>query len=144
MGPEKATKCRPSNLSIEVWKLIERARKSDPDGERSDENCQDGLESSLNPEAILDKETTSTPETSFNEIKVEADSDDYSTDEDASLGEHSSRKPDTFHEKRLRISEDEPMDLAEQKASTVDDPARPFDDGTLKFPTLFQRDSTRL
>ncbi|XP_076678319.1 uncharacterized protein LOC143374238 [Andrena cerasifolii] len=127
VGPEKAAKCRPSNLSIEVWKLIERTRKSDPDGERSDENCQDGMESSVNLEAILDKVTTSAPETSFNEIKVEADSDDYSTDGEASLGEPSSRKPNSFQKKRLRISEDEPMDLAEQKASTVDDPDRPFD-----------------
>ncbi|XP_043265633.1 uncharacterized protein LOC122405161 [Colletes gigas] len=127
LGPEEAAKCRPSNLSIEVWRLMEKAKKNDGDGDRSDENSQEGSESSTSLQAILDKLTTSTPEVIVNEIKVEPDSDDYNTEEEASQGEIYRKRSDQLENKRPRISEDEPMDLAEQKARSVHTMGRHLD-----------------
>ncbi|XP_015434888.1 PREDICTED: uncharacterized protein LOC107190577 [Dufourea novaeangliae] len=127
-GPEEAAKCRPSNLSIEVWKLMGRARKNDVDGERSDENSQESPENSTNLQAILDKLTATSPEMPVNEIKVEAESDEYNTDEE-SRAELFRKNSDGLERKRARIFEDEPMDLAEQKRCNEDTTIRHFDNG---------------
>ncbi|XP_053977275.1 uncharacterized protein LOC128875594 isoform X3 [Hylaeus volcanicus] len=109
LGPEEAAKCRPSNLSIDVWRLMEKAKKSDGDGDRSDENSQEGSESSVSLQAILDKLPTSTPDALVDEIKAEPESDDSHTEEESSQG-----KP-LRERKRPRVSENEPIDLAEQR-----------------------------
>ncbi|XP_053999196.1 uncharacterized protein LOC128887375 isoform X3 [Hylaeus anthracinus] len=109
LGPEEAAKCRPSNLSIDVWRLMEKAKKSDGDGDRSDENSQEGSESSVSLQAILDKLPTSTPDPLVDEIKAEPESDDSHTEEECSQG-----KP-VRERKRPRVSENEPIDLAEQR-----------------------------
>ncbi|OAD59256.1 ATPase inhibitor mai-2, mitochondrial [Eufriesea mexicana] len=120
LGPEEAAKCRPSNLSIEVWRLMEKARKNDGDEDRSDENDRGSPESS-SLQVILNKLTASTPEVAtVNEIKVEADSDEYNTEEEGSQGEVFKKKTDVSQRKRPRISEDEPMDLAEQRTNPMD------------------------
>ncbi|CAK9808346.1 ATPase inhibitor mai-2, mitochondrial, partial [Anthophora quadrimaculata] len=117
LGPEEAAKNHPSNLSIEVWRLMEKARKNDGDEDRSDENGQESPESSTSLQTILDKLMAAAPDVAaVSEIKVEADSDEYNTEEEASQGELFKKKPDTLQKKRPRISEDEPIDLAEQKA----------------------------
>ncbi|XP_076294973.1 uncharacterized protein LOC143216087 [Lasioglossum baleicum] len=139
VGPEEAAKCRPSNLSIEVWRLMEKTRKNDGDGERSDENSQEGPENSVNSgntvnttntvnvQAILDKLTTSTPETPVSEIKVEADSDEYNTEEESQT-ELFRRNSDVPDRKRPRVAEEEePIDLAEQKGRNRDITVRQFD-----------------
>ncbi|XP_029040949.1 uncharacterized protein LOC114875149 [Osmia bicornis bicornis] len=119
LGPEEAAKCRPSNLSIEVWRLMENARKNEGDGDRSDENSQEDPDNPMNLQTILDKLTASAPEVMVNEIKVEADSDDdYNTEEEART-EIFTKKSNT-RKKRLRISEDEPIDLAEQRVHSAD------------------------
>ncbi|XP_076395145.1 uncharacterized protein LOC105661758 isoform X1 [Megachile rotundata] len=127
LGPEEAAKCRPSNLSIEVWRLMEKARKNEGDEERSDENSQEDPDNPVNLQMILNKLTASTPEVMVNEIKVEADSDDYNTEEENGQGEVFAKKSDTFRKKRARISEDEPVDLDEQRVHSVDAIARQFD-----------------
>ncbi|XP_076175216.1 uncharacterized protein LOC143150650 [Ptiloglossa arizonensis] len=127
LGPEEAAKNRPSNLSIEVWRLMERAKKNHGDGDRSDENSQEGSENFTNLQAILDKLTTTTPEVTVNEIKVEPDSDDYNTEEEASQGELFRKRTEVPEKKRPRISENEPIDLAEQKAQGEDTVVRQLD-----------------
>ncbi|XP_076759782.1 uncharacterized protein LOC143428635 [Xylocopa sonorina] len=121
LGPEEATKCRPSNLSIEVWRLMEKARKNDGDGDdRSDENGQESPESSSSLQTILDKLTTSAPEvTTVSEIKLEADSDEYNTEEEGSQGELFKKELDVSQRKRPRIFEDEPINLAEQRTNAI-------------------------
>ncbi|XP_076395146.1 uncharacterized protein LOC105661758 isoform X2 [Megachile rotundata] len=131
LGPEEAAKCRPSNLSIEVWRLMEKARKNEGDEERSDENSQEDPDNPVNLQMILNKLTASTPEVMVNEIKVEADSDDYNTEEENGQGEVFAKKSDTFRKKRARISEDEPVDLDEQRVHSVDAIARQFDNETI-------------
>lgn len=113
--------------------MIERTRKVDGDGERSEENGQENPENSASLQAVLDKLTTATPETPVNEIKVEADSDEYSTEEEASQGELFAGKSDTTQKKRPRTSSDEQTDIVEQKPRFVDDTVRQFDNGTLKL-----------
>ncbi|CAK9824356.1 ATPase inhibitor mai-2, mitochondrial, partial [Anthophora retusa] len=116
LGPEEAAKNRPSNLSIEVWRLMEKARKNDGDEDRSDENGQESPESSTSLQTILDKLMAATPDVAaVSEIKVEADSDEYNTEEEARQGELFRKKQDALQKKRPGISEDEPIDLAEQK-----------------------------
>lgn len=131
LGPEEAAKCRPSNLSIEVWRLMENARKNDGDGDRSDENSQEDPDNPMNLQTILDKLTASAPEVMVNEIKVEADSDDYDTEEEARTEIFT--KKSSPRKKRPRISDDEPMDLAEQRVHPPDTNARQFDNGTFKI-----------
>ncbi|XP_072766117.1 uncharacterized protein [Anoplolepis gracilipes] len=66
LGPEAAAKSHPSNLSIEVWRLMESVRKNDCEADRSDDSSQDN-ENPTNRtviHAILDKLTLPTPETS--------------------------------------------------------------------------------
>lgn len=47
LGPEMAAKSRPSNLSIEVWKLMESVRRKNRDADRSDDSSsQDTHENS--------------------------------------------------------------------------------------------------
>ncbi|XP_076240991.1 uncharacterized protein LOC143183351 [Calliopsis andreniformis] len=135
LGPEEAVKFQPSNLSIEVWRLIEKARKNDGDGERSEENGQENLENSASLQAILDKLTSSTPEIPMNEIKVEAGSDDYSTEEEASQSELFAGKSDPAQKKRPRLSRDEQIDIFEQKPHTVDDTVRQFDNEEASLST---------
>lgn len=55
VGPEEATKSRPSHLSIEIWRLMESLRRSDCDIDHSDDSCQ---ENSMNLHVILDKLTS--------------------------------------------------------------------------------------
>lgn len=60
LGPEVAAKSRPSNLSIEVWRLMESVRKNDCEiADRSDDSSQDNENptSRLSIHAILDKLT---------------------------------------------------------------------------------------
>lgn len=121
LGPEEAAKCRPSDLSIEVWKLMEKTRKNDGDKDRSDENGRRSPENLTSLQAILNKLTAATPEvTTVNEIKVDADSDEYNTEEDSSQSEVLKEKPGVSQKKRLRISEEEPIDLPEQGFNSMD------------------------
>lgn len=121
LGPEEAAKCRPSDLSIEVWKLMEKTRKNDGDKDRSDENGRRSPENLTSLQAILNKLTATTPEvTTVNEIKVDADSDEYNTEEDSSQSEILKEKPGVSQKKRLRISEEEPIDLPEQGFNSMD------------------------
>ena len=53
MGPEEATRIRPSNLSIDVWRLLENVRKNDCDADHSDESGEDTNILSLEKEASL-------------------------------------------------------------------------------------------
>lgn len=120
LGPEEAAKCRPSDLSIEVWKLMEKTRKNDGDKDRSDENGRRSPENLTSLQAILNKLTATTPEvTTMNEIK-DADSDEYNTEEDSSQSEVLKEKPGVQQKKRLRISEEEPIDLPEQGFNSMD------------------------
>ncbi|XP_024937372.1 uncharacterized protein LOC107264091 isoform X1 [Cephus cinctus] len=123
LGPEEAAKSRPSNLSIEVWRLMESTKKNDCDAERSDESSQDA-DGSTNFQAILDKlAASSPPEISVHEIKLETNSDDYN-DEDTSQPNLLDKQPDVFR-KRKRISHsDEPMDLVDQKRLKTGDTVR--------------------
>ncbi|XP_043526878.1 uncharacterized protein LOC122537624 [Frieseomelitta varia] len=119
LGPEEAAKCRPSNLSIEVWKLMEKARKNDGDDDRSDENGRESPENS-SLQAFLNKLTASTAEiTTVNEIKVEADSDEYNTEDENNQHEVFKKKSDVSQRKRSRISESELVDLAEQRINPI-------------------------
>lgn len=121
LGPEEAAKCRPSDLSIEVWKLMEKTKKNDGDKDRSDENGRRSPENLTSLQAILNKLTATTPEmTTVNEIKVDADSDEYNTEEDSSQSEVLKEKPGVSQKKRLRISEEEPIDLPEQGFNSMD------------------------
>ncbi|XP_050462982.1 uncharacterized protein LOC126857522 isoform X2 [Cataglyphis hispanica] len=154
LGPEAAVKSQPSNLSIEVWRLMESVRKNDCEADRSDDSSQDN-ENPTNRtaiHAILDKLTLPTPETSGwpfgrgfratpryfrnyhyiqnyrddylgqgHEIKIEVNSD---TEDENSRGELSQKlSDDSFlpQNKRSRIAtEDEPVDLVEQKTTCPD------------------------
>ncbi|KOX73114.1 ATPase inhibitor mai-2, mitochondrial [Melipona quadrifasciata] len=119
LGPEEAAKCRPSNLSIEVWKLMEKARKNDGDEDRSDENGRESPENS-SLQTFLNKLTASTTEiATVNEIKVEADSDEYNTEDENNQHEVFKKKSDVPQRKRSRISESEPVDLAEQRTNPM-------------------------
>ncbi|XP_031370890.1 uncharacterized protein LOC102676494 isoform X1 [Apis dorsata] len=130
LGPEEAAKCRPSDLSIEVWKLMEKTRKNDGDKDRSDENGRRSPENLTSLQAILNKLTAATPEvTTVNEIKVDADSDEYNTEEDSSQGEVLKEKPGVSQKKRLRISEEEPIDLPEQGFNSMDTMICDVEDG---------------
>lgn len=63
MGPEAAAKSRPSNLSIDVWRLMESVRKNDCEiADRSDDSSQDNENPTnrMSIHAILDKLTTET------------------------------------------------------------------------------------
>ncbi|KAF3420762.1 hypothetical protein E2986_02978 [Frieseomelitta varia] len=126
LGPEEAAKCRPSNLSIEVWKLMEKARKNDGDDDRSDENGRESPENS-SLQAFLNKLTASTAEiTTVNEIKVEADSDEYNTEDENNQHEVFKKKSDVSQRKRSRISESELVDLAEQRINPITHNERKF------------------
>lgn len=130
LGPEEAAKCRPSDLSIEVWKLMEKTRKNDGDKDRSDENGRKSPENLTSLQAILNKLTAITPEvTTVNEIKVDADSDEYNTEEDSSQSEILKEKPGVSQKKRLRISEEEPIDLPEQGFNSMDTMICDVEDG---------------
>ncbi|XP_019882704.1 uncharacterized protein LOC105249945 isoform X1 [Camponotus floridanus] len=146
LGPEAAAKSHPSNLSIEVWRLMESVRKNDCEADRSDDSSQDN-ENPTNRTAlhvILDKLTLPTPETSGpgHEIKLEVNSD---TEDENSRGELSQKlSNDSFlPQKRSRIAtEDEPVDLVEQKTTCSDSVSTSrIDDGTRMF--LFCLNSTR-
>ncbi|GAB1869178.1 Regulatory protein zeste [Camponotus japonicus] len=124
LGPEAAAKSHPSNLSIEVWRLMESVRKNDCEADRSDDSSQDN-ENPTNRTAlhvILDKLTLPTPETSGpgHEIKIEVNSD---TEDENSRGELSQKLSDDsfLPQKRSRVAtEDEPVDLVEQKTTCPD------------------------
>ncbi|KAM0725943.1 hypothetical protein ACS0PU_008024 [Formica fusca] len=124
LGPEAAVKSQPSNLSIEVWRLMESVRKNDCEADRSDDSSQDN-ENPTNRtaiHAILDKLTLPTPETSGqgHEIKIEVNSD---TEDENSRGELSQKLSDDgfLPQKRSRIAtENEPVDLVEQKTACPD------------------------
>lgn len=63
LGPEVAAKSRPSNLSIEVWRLMESVRRNDCEiADRSDDSSQDNENptSRMSIHAILDKLTLPT------------------------------------------------------------------------------------
>lgn len=172
LGPEAAVKSQPSNLSIEVWRLMESVRKNDCEADRSDDSSQDN-ENPTNRtviHAILDKLTLPTPETSGwafgrgfratpryfrnyrymqnyrddylgqgHEIKIEVNSD---TEDENSRGELSQKlSDDSFlaQNKRSRIAtEDEPVDLVEQKTTCPDSVSTSrIDDGTRCLFFLF-------
>ncbi|XP_024869568.1 uncharacterized protein LOC112453188 [Temnothorax curvispinosus] len=124
LGPEVAAKSRPSNLSIEVWRLMENVRKNDCEiVDRSDDSSQDNENSTsrMSIHAILDKLTLPT-ETSGpgQEIKIEVNSD---TEDENSHGEVSRKasEDDLSHRKRPRMTAgDEPVDLVEQKNTCPD------------------------
>ncbi|XP_077257943.1 uncharacterized protein LOC143895041 [Temnothorax americanus] len=124
LGPEVAAKSRPSNLSIEVWRLMENVRKNDREiADRSDDSSQDNENSTsrMSIHAILDKLTLPT-ETSGTgqEIKIEVNSD---TEDENSHGEVSRKasEDDFSHRKRPRMTAgDEPVDLVEQKNTCPD------------------------
>ncbi|KAL6423729.1 hypothetical protein ACFW04_010307 [Cataglyphis niger] len=125
LGPEAAVKSQPSNLSIEVWRLMESVRKNDCEADRSDDSSQDNDNPTNRTaiHAILDKLTLPTSETSGqgHEIKIEVNSD---TEDENSRGELSQKlSDDSFlpQNKRSRIAtEDEPVDLVEQKTTCPD------------------------
>ncbi|XP_003693700.3 uncharacterized protein LOC100870066 [Apis florea] len=56
----------------------------------------------------------------YERIKVDADSDEYNTEEDSSQSEVLKEKPGVQQKKRLRISEEEPIDLPEQGFNSMD------------------------
>ncbi|XP_011166212.1 uncharacterized protein LOC105200382 isoform X2 [Solenopsis invicta] len=91
LGPEVAAKSRPSNLSIEVWRLMESVRKNDCEAaDRSDDSSQDNENptSRMSIHAILDKLTLPTDTSgSEQEIKIEINSD--SEDENSHAAEPS-------------------------------------------------------
>ncbi|KAL0134715.1 hypothetical protein PUN28_001473 [Cardiocondyla obscurior] len=136
LGLEAAVKSRPSNLSIEVWRLMESVRKNDCEAaDRSDDSSQDNENptSRMTIHAILDKLTLPS-ETSGpglrQDIKVEVTSD---TEDDSSHGELS-QKPseDDFPLRKRSRMTSELVDLAEQKidsvsTSRVDDAAEQSD-----------------
>ncbi|XP_072766126.1 uncharacterized protein [Anoplolepis gracilipes] len=135
LGPEAAAKSHPSNLSIEVWRLMESVRKNDCEADRSDDSSQDN-ENPTNRtviHAILDKLTLPTPETSGpgHEIKIEVNSD---TEDENSRGELSQKLSDDIGflpQKRSRIAtEDEPVDLVEQKTCPDSVSTSRIDDAT--------------
>ncbi|XP_026673977.1 uncharacterized protein LOC108630529 isoform X2 [Ceratina calcarata] len=132
IGPEKAAKCRPSPLSVEVWKLMENARKNDGDADHLDDNGQESTESSTSLQTILDKLTSPAEEvTTVNEIKLEVDSDEYNSEEEASQCELSKRKSNMQKKRRYNFH-DEPMNLAEPRTnSTVDIVNHPAVDSSL-------------
>ncbi|XP_070153275.1 uncharacterized protein [Polyergus mexicanus] len=125
LGPEAAVKSQPSNLSIEVWRLMESVRKNDCEADRSDDSRDNENPTNRTAiHAILDKLTLPTPETSGqgHEIKIEIDSD---TEDDNSHGESSQKllSDDGLspQNKRSRIAtEDEPVDLVERKTACPD------------------------
>ncbi|XP_011166211.1 uncharacterized protein LOC105200382 isoform X1 [Solenopsis invicta] len=138
LGPEVAAKSRPSNLSIEVWRLMESVRKNDCEAaDRSDDSSQDNENptSRMSIHAILDKLTLPTDTSgSEQEIKIEINSD---SEDENSHGELSQRslEDDFSRPKRPRVNlaQDEPIDLVEHKiaypdsvsTSRVDDAAEP-------------------
>ncbi|KAG7200575.1 hypothetical protein KM043_001136 [Ampulex compressa] len=127
-GPEEAAKCRPSNLSIEVWRLMETSRKNEGDAERSDESGQENQE---NLQAILDKLSSEVS----TEIKIEQDSEEYNSEEEGSRGEFCSRKSRDARRKRSRTMDEEPMDLAEQRTEDLEDvEGRLLNDEELPLP----------
>ncbi|XP_011699082.1 PREDICTED: uncharacterized protein LOC105456602 [Wasmannia auropunctata] len=141
LGPESAAKSRPSNLSIEVWRLMESVRKNDCENtvDRSDDSSQDNENSSrvnrISIHAILDKLTlpTETPGHPAQEIKIEVNSDSED-DESISHGELSIQVSESnfLPQKRPRITtNDEPVDLVEHKITCPDSVSTSrVDDGT--------------
>ncbi|KAK2584945.1 hypothetical protein KPH14_002538 [Odynerus spinipes] len=121
LGPEEATKSRPSNLSIEVWRLMEKARKHEGEGDRSDESSQDFQDNSTSLRAILDKLTSTALEASVHDIKLEKNHDSYNTDDEESQNESLQKRNDSVKKKRSRSRSIEPIDLVERKLSKMSD-----------------------
>lgn len=119
LGPEAAAKSRPSNLSIEVWRLMENIKRNDGETDRSDDSSQDN-ENPVNRttiHAILDKLLTEALATDHN-IKIEENND---MEDENSNSEMSQNQPDDVSpQKRSRIMENKPVDLAEQKSACPD------------------------
>ncbi|XP_018400921.1 PREDICTED: uncharacterized protein LOC108778290 [Cyphomyrmex costatus] len=112
LGPDVAAKCRPPNLSIEVWRLMESVRKNDSENtDRSDDSQDnDNPVNRMTIQAILDKLTlpTETPEPE-QEVKIEVNSD---TEDESIHGEISRQasEDDFLQRKRPRITtENEPV-----------------------------------
>ncbi|XP_028051004.2 uncharacterized protein LOC105835285 isoform X1 [Monomorium pharaonis] len=146
LGPEVAAKSRPSNLSIEVWRLMESVRKNDCETADRSDDSQDSENPAnrMSIQAILDKLTLPITETSEarREIKIEVSSD---TEDENSYGELSQKSDDLprHPSKRSRLcnsAENEPVDLVEHKTVVCPDSVSTsrVDDGTAStFPCLF-------
>ncbi|XP_028051005.2 uncharacterized protein LOC105835285 isoform X2 [Monomorium pharaonis] len=127
LGPEVAAKSRPSNLSIEVWRLMESVRKNDCETADRSDDSQDSENPAnrMSIQAILDKLTLPITETSEarREIKIEVSSD---TEDENSYGELSQKSDDLprHPSKRSRLcnsAENEPVDLVEHKTVVCPD-----------------------
>ncbi|RLU20401.1 hypothetical protein DMN91_007011 [Ooceraea biroi] len=106
LGPEAAAKSRPSNLSVEVWRLMESVRRNDGEIDRSDDSSQDN-ENPTSRAAIRQ------------EIKIEVSSD---TEDESSHGELSRKLSDDFPspKRRRRIAADSADFVERQKTACSD------------------------
>ncbi|XP_014475883.1 PREDICTED: uncharacterized protein LOC106745113 [Dinoponera quadriceps] len=129
LGPDVATKSRPSGLSVEVWRLMESVRRNDRDAERSDDSSSQETHENRTTSrvsaihAILDNLTLpATLETSVagHEVKIEINSDTYNTEDENSHSESAPKSsPGVSPRKRPRTTtsgtEDEHIECLEPK-----------------------------
>ncbi|XP_011311327.1 uncharacterized protein [Fopius arisanus] len=106
VGLEEASKTRPSDLSVDVWRLLQILKKNESESTSDDSQDADPLS---NLQEILDNLSSNPLEISFESMKQECLSE--FNDEDGFL--QSSPAPEKS--RGIRLSDEEPMNLAHQK-----------------------------
>lgn len=104
LGAEEAAKNRPSNLSIEVWRLMENSSRRDDEAELSDEgSLQDvGREEAENFPGIFDQLITVSPPQGIliHGVKIENDSADEFREKIEEISGNDIRKGGLFYQRK--------------------------------------------
>lgn len=121
LGAEEASKDRPSNLSISVWRLMEGSRKRRDEGVVLGDDCESGdAGSAANFQAILNKLTMAPPAViSVHEVKIENRNDGYN-DENHHVKLCPNQKERLLYRLQKRDVEEQPS-VTNQKRVKVDE-----------------------
>ncbi|XP_015119165.1 uncharacterized protein LOC107042583 [Diachasma alloeum] len=110
VGLQEASKSRPPALSVDVWRLLQVLKKNE--SEPTSDDSQDADPTS-NLQEILDNLCPNPLENSFDSIKQECISE--FNDDDPSVQSSFASSPPPEKTRGVRLSEEEPMNLAHQK-----------------------------